>query len=253
MMSLPISGDAIAVILLALAVGSFVKGITGLGLPLIAIPFLASFFGVERAVVIMVIPGIVTNAWLLWAYRRHATAIRSLPTVLLTGTAGMVAGTWILSRVSGHILSLVLAFGLGAYLLILFLNPRFSLSAVATRYVAPAAGFAGGVLQGATGIASPVVATYFHALRLDKWAYVFALTAVFQVFSVIQLVALYNFGLLTQNRLLEGLLALLPVMIVLPLSMRLARVISPRVFDVILITLLSVMELKLIYDGLFGG
>ncbi|HLQ26131.1 MAG TPA: hypothetical protein VK138_09660 [Acidiferrobacterales bacterium] len=67
------------------------------------------------------------------------------------------------------------------------------------------------------------------------------------------MIALYNFGLLTQNRLLEGLLALLPIVIVLPLSMRLARIISRRVFDAILITLLSVMELKLVYDGLFAG
>jgi len=67
------------------------------------------------------------------------------------------------------------------------------------------------------------------------------------------LIALYNFGLLTQNRLLEGLLALAPIVIVSPLSMRLARVISRRVFDAILIILLSVMELKLVYDGLFAG
>ncbi len=253
MIGLSISNEAIVVILLALAAGSFVKGITGLGLPLIAIPFMASFLGVERAVVIMVIPGIVTNAWLLWDNRRQATVIPSLPTVLLTGTGGMLVGTWVLSRVSGHVLSLVLALGLGMYLLTLFVNPRFSLSIAASRYVSPVIGFAAGVLQGSTGISSPVVATYFHALRLNKGAYVFAITAVFQIFSAIQLVALYNFGLFTQNRVVEGLFALLPIAIVLPLSMRLARSISRRLFDFILITLLAGMELKLIYDGLFGA
>jgi hypothetical protein len=47
----------LGIILVAIALGSFVKGVTGSGLPQIAIPVMAIFLGVERAVVLMAIPG----------------------------------------------------------------------------------------------------------------------------------------------------------------------------------------------------
>lgn len=242
--------DSVIIIMLAIAAGSAVKGVTGLGLPLIAIPIMASFLGVERAVVIMVIPGIVSNTWLLWVHRTHARATRHLPALLLASTAGVALGTWVLVQVSERVLSLLLALVLGAYLVNLYANPRFSLSHTVGRYLSPAVGFGAGILQGATGISSPIIATYFHALRLDKRAYVFSVTAAFQIMSIAQFISLYRFGLFTQTRLLEGLLALLPIVIVLPLSIRLARVISRRVFDGILIVLMIVMEIKLLYNAL---
>lgn len=47
-----------------------------------SIPVIAGFFGVQRAVLIMVVPGLVTNAWLLWRYREHFRATRDLPVLL---------------------------------------------------------------------------------------------------------------------------------------------------------------------------
>ena len=47
---------------LALAAGAVVKGATGMGLPLVALPVLTTFFGLQHAVGLMVIPLIVTNA-----------------------------------------------------------------------------------------------------------------------------------------------------------------------------------------------
>lgn len=249
----PIAFSSIVVVMLALAAGSFVKGITGMGLPLIGVPVIASFLGVEHAVVVMVIPGIVTNAWLLWIHRAQAAAARNLPALLVAGTVGMVFGTWILSVVSERVLSLILAAAIGGYLVTLLLHPRFTLPRAVDRYLSPVVGLVAGALQGATGISSPVIATYFHALRLDQRAYVFSVAASFQMFCIAQFFALYQFGLFTRTRLVEGLLALLPIVVVLPLSIRLARIVSRRVFNAILVVLIVIMEIKFIYNGFFGG
>jgi len=48
---------------LALAAGAVVKGATGMGLPLIALPVLTSFFGLQHAVGLMTVPLILTNFW----------------------------------------------------------------------------------------------------------------------------------------------------------------------------------------------
>ena len=61
--------ESLLVMFIALAAGSLVKGISGLGLPLVAIPVMAGFMEVDRAVAIMIIPGFLMNCYLLWAYR----------------------------------------------------------------------------------------------------------------------------------------------------------------------------------------
>ena len=53
---------SLSIIGLGLALGAFVKGLTGMGLPLVAVPFMASFLGAEHAIVVMQIPGLVSNA-----------------------------------------------------------------------------------------------------------------------------------------------------------------------------------------------
>ena len=246
----PISLSSLAVILLALAAGSLVKGITGLGLPLIGVPVIASFLGVEHAVVVMVIPLIVTNTWLLWEHRSQFASTKNLSALLFTGVLGAVVGSWILFVVNERVLSLILATAIGVYLLTLLLHPQFTLSRTVDRLLSPVIGFTAGTMQGAIGISSPIIATYFHALRLEKHAYVFCVAAAFQTFSIAQLVTLYQLGLFTQTRLIEGLLALLPVFVALPIGIRLARVISRRAFDMILIAVIIAMELKFIYGGL---
>ena len=58
--------ESLIIMFVALAAGSLVKGISGLGLPLVAIPVMAGFMDVDRAVAIMIIPGFLMNCYLLW-------------------------------------------------------------------------------------------------------------------------------------------------------------------------------------------
>jgi len=55
----------LAAALLAIGIGSLAKGITGVSLPILAVPVLASFTSVEEAVVLMLLPGIAANGWLV--------------------------------------------------------------------------------------------------------------------------------------------------------------------------------------------
>ena len=86
----------LAIILAAISVGSFVKGVTGSGLPQTAIPVMAIFLGVERAVVVMAGPGIGSNAWLMWTHRGNLSRTRDLPLLIGTGLVGAIGGTWLL-------------------------------------------------------------------------------------------------------------------------------------------------------------
>ena len=95
----------LVVIVAAIAVGAFIKGATGGGLPQLAIPVMAVFLGVEHAVVVMAIPGVVANGLLVWSHRAEASKTRHLPAMVGAGIVGSVIGTMLLKSLDGRVLS----------------------------------------------------------------------------------------------------------------------------------------------------
>jgi hypothetical protein len=102
------------------------------------------------------------------------------------------------------------------------------------------------MVQGATGISGPVVASYMHALRLTKGAYILCANLIFQVFMLAQFVSLGALGLMTWERIQLGLLACIPVAVVLPVAIAISRRISQRLFSGFVVLLLAAMEIRLI-------
>jgi uncharacterized membrane protein YfcA len=246
-----VTPGTLVLIALAMSVAAFVKGATGQGLPPIVIPVVATFMGLEAAVVIMTIPGVLTNTWLLWNYREHFKNTRDLPVLLVMGTLGAVLGTFLLRALDEDVLSLVLAGLIGLYVVVYLARPSFRLSPALTRFTSPPVGLAAGVLQGATGLSGPLISTYLHGYRLEKEAYVLSLTTVFQVWAFVQGIALVSVGLFTRDLLVLSLLSLIPIMGVLPLGARFATRLSRRTFDLIVLTVLVCTATKLVFDALF--
>ncbi|MBA3430629.1 MAG: sulfite exporter TauE/SafE family protein [Actinobacteria bacterium] len=240
--------QTILIIAAAMGVGSFIKGATGQGLPQIAIPVMATFLGVGAAVVIMAIPGIITNTWLLWSYREHFRSTRDLPTVLLTGIAGAVTGTVLLDTLNENILSLTLAGMIALYVIVFFAHPDLRLRPNVTRFTSAPVGLAAGLLQGATGISGPLISTYFHGYRLPKQVYVLSISTIFQVYALVQAVTLAALGLYTSTLLVLSMLALVPAMVFLPLGAGFTNRLSRRTFDYIVLALLVASAAKIVYD-----
>lgn len=243
--------QSLAIIFIALGLGSFAKGMTGLGLPIFAIPVMSAALGVEHAVAIMVIPSLLSNAWLVIIHRKYLPLLRRLWPFLLAGILGGVLGSWSLAIIPPNILILLLIIWLGAYLILQYTHPEFGISDKTNKWVGPAIGLASGATQGATGISAPLIAPYIQSLKLEPLEYVFAVTFAFAAFSVSQLVALTEFDILTPARLYESLLALVPVMICLPLGVRASGVISKKTFDRALIAIFILMEAGLLYKLFF--
>ena len=246
-------GLELAIIVTAIAVGAFVKGATGGGLPQVAIPVMAPFLGVEHAVVIMAIPGIVSNGWLVWTHRHEAKDTRDLPSLLATSIVGGVAGTVALKSLDGHVLSGVLAAVIVCYIAVALLHPGFRFPPRVTRIASPPVGLAAGGLQGSTGISGPLLTTYLHGYQLPPRAYVFSLATLFFVGALVQTVTLAVVGLYTDTRLVESLLTLLPILVFLPLGSAAAKRLKPATFQRIVLVLVAASAVSLIHDAVAGG
>lgn len=100
------AGYFIVIVFLAVAIGAFVKGVTGIGLPFVSVPVMASVLGVEHAIAIMIIPSFVANFSMVWVLRREASANWELAGFIVLGAGGTVLGAWILSAVDRELSTL---------------------------------------------------------------------------------------------------------------------------------------------------
>jgi hypothetical protein len=240
--------SSILIMVLALGAGAVVKGATGMGLPLIALPVLTAVFGLQHAVGLMTIPLIVTNAWQVWRFRAEAATPRMafMPWFLVGGALGIMLGTWALTSLPERLLVLGLGVILLAYVGLRLVTPHWSLNLAMARRFGPLAGLGGGTLQGATGISAPIGVTFIHAMGLDRAAHVYAVSAMFLLFSVVQLPALFVAGVMQPLWLLQGLLALAPILVFMPLGQWISGKLSRAAFDRMILVFLGVIGVKMV-------
>lgn len=201
---------------------------------------MALVIGIEKAVIVMSIPGLVSNVWLVVEHRKALPETRDLPTQLATGIVGTAIGTVLLTTVDSRWLSVCLAALIVCYVVLRITNPQASLSPSVSRWLSPPVGLASGGLQGATGVSGPLLSTYNHSLGLTPSAFILSISTLFLVFSMVQVVTLVALGAYTAELFAQGLLALVPVAVMLPLGSRVARRIPAETFSrVILVTLLA--------------
>ena len=246
------SYEALAVVLIAISVGSFFKGAIGLGLPTIGVPTLAAFLGVEHSIVVLTIPVAASNIWICWRYRKMSSEVPHLKVALIAAGLGTALGTFVLASLTDNALLWLLIVWLGLYLLILFFKPDFQLKGELARRASPVLAVIGGLSQGATGISGPIVATWIHSYRLHSQTYVFAVSIMFLVISGTHVFAVGGLGLYTEERIIQGLWALIPTMLFTQLGIWTTPYISPKWVNRLVIAIVVVMWGKLIWQANLG-
>jgi uncharacterized membrane protein YfcA len=235
-------------VLAVISFGALVKGMTGLGLPLFAVPAIATLTSVEEAVVLMIIPGLGSNIWLVANHRQFAALLREHLQFIVAGFIGGIVGTFLLVAIDDRWLKLVLAAWLALYLIqyVLgdILRPVFQARGAAAALV----GATAGTIQGATGVSAHIVAPYFHSRNVAPGAYAFLVACSFLTFSFAQLSTAIGTQLFTPERLTLGLIALIPTLLFTRIGIGLAGKISNTVFQRALLAIFVLMEIKLIAD-----
>ncbi|MEM1237402.1 MAG: sulfite exporter TauE/SafE family protein [Pseudomonadota bacterium] len=239
---------ALATIALALFLGGVLKGAIGMGSPVLAIPVMASFFDVRLAVVIMVVPNLMTNLWQLWTYRAHRLS-GAFPYVFAgAGMVGTFLGTVVLVLVSQAFLKLLVAGAVIVYVGLRLARPDFALGDRAARALAIPMGAIAGALQGAAGLSAPVSVSFLNAMRLGREVFIVTISLLFVGMSLVQIPMLTALGLMTAETALLGAAALSPLLAGMPVGGFLAARLSPERFDRIVIVVLVGLALKLVID-----
>jgi uncharacterized protein len=239
--------DVLILIFLAFGVGSFVKGVTGFGMPLITTPVIAPYIGLDHALAVMVVPAIASNLWIMLAQRGHSLGAKTVAPVMVASLPTIGLGVWVLTLTPQRYLLAFMGCWLLAYLVWHFWRGGKGISLKSQKVLGPAVGFLAGFTQGTTGMTTPFVVTYLRALRLPPRSYAYANVVIYQVFWVAHGAFLYAFGLFDSTRLFEGVLAVIPMAIFLPLGIHFNGRVDAKLFDRIIVALMVILSARLFW------
>jgi len=240
------------VLIVGLAVAGLAKGISGFGLPLIATPILAGVFGPRMAVSIVTIPIFAANSLLLVQGFRSRGLLRGLAPLIVTSVIGTAIGTLLLAKLDQRAFAILIS-----AMAALFLARGDRLlgddqDALRARILGPVICFFGGVLQGTTSIASPLVGSYVHARRLRPAEFVFVLAALFEFNSIVQLIGYSLQGLYTPEIVTLGLLAVVPTLLAMGVGIYARGKLNEAVFRKFIVALVVVAVVNLLWRTFLG-
>ncbi len=237
----------LAILIVGLAFAGLAKGVTGMGLPLVATPILASVFGPRLAVVIVTIPIFASNSLLLAQGWRRTDVLRGLGPILLASAIGTIVGVQLLALLDQRTFAILIALMVAVFLLrgdrLIGDDPN----ARRARILGPLVGFVGGLLQGTTSIASPLVGSFFHTLHLSPRDFVLVLATVFELNAIIQVVGYTLLGLFTPEVIALGLVGLVPTLLALMLGIYLRGRMDAQRFRSLIVVLLVLSTANLLY------
>ncbi len=245
------SGWDLTVILVTVMVAYYLKGILGLGGPLLIIPVLAGVVGLEFAVTVIAIPNLIANTMLVWQGRTAFPRVKPiLVPLIITGIAGTALGSWVLVNLDDRWASLGLAAIVFAYVAWTLVSPNFRLSDVWGRRLSPAIGLVGGVFQGGTGVSGPVIATFVHSLDLSRDAFVLAITLPFQILGIVQVASLSLLGAYDRQRMIASAIAVVPMVIAMVGGMRVGPRLNSVAFNRLVLAILVLAAVRLAWTAL---
>ena len=242
--------DAMLLVVFVFLLAGFVKGIIGFGLPTVSVSLLTAFQGLEAAIVIMLLPSLLTNVWQGVVGGHFVYLIRRFLWLLVFG----VLLTWITSRaLTGENLPLFVVL-LGVAIVVSsgssILGLKIPDPGRHERWLSPAIGGISGGISGVTGVFVLPAVDYLRALALGRDQLIQVMGIWFSVATISLGSALSHHGLVVGSLGLLSAVGIVPAFIGMILGRRLRTQLSPDIFRTVFLIGLSLVGLYLIVMGL---
>jgi uncharacterized membrane protein YfcA len=233
-------------LLLATFLGAgVVKGVTGMGLPTVAMGVLGATMSPLTAAAILIIPSFVTNLWQMLAGRDTLRLMRRLWAMMLCIVIGTVLGTRLLVVVDPVWSGRALGIALTAYAAYALFLPTLSVPERLEFWLSPVIGIVTGLLTGATGVFTIPAVPYLQSFGLQKDELVQALGLSFTVSTVALAGGLLTNGAFRLDQLGLSLLAVIPALAGMWLGSIARQKISPKAFRRCFLLFLIILGLEL--------
>lgn len=238
----------IAVIACAIGMmaGGTVKGVVGIGLPLVSLPVMAIFIPIPKAIALLLLPSFATSVWQTFHGGLLVPSVKRFWPLLLGMAIGTPISVRMLATFDVEALYLILGTVVAIFAALLHRSMVLPVSPRAEPWAAPAVGAASGLVGGLSMLFGPVYAMYLAGLKLGKERLV-AVIALCNVWATLVLAAsMAGFNLFGGTDFVASLLALIPSFAGLGVGQWLRRHINEDLFRKTLAAVLFLIGLNLI-------
>jgi hypothetical protein len=247
-----ITAWSIIALSLIIFISSIVRGFTGFGLALVAVPLIQFFMPVTDTAVFIAVINVIFS---LLYFRKSKEIVKDQPlgTMALWTGIGVAAGTVILKFVNPAYIQLI--WGVLIIFIVIFLVRGLNLNIRSERTALTLSGMFGGILAGATGITGPPVAIILSSRKTPKEKFN-AIISIFILFAVSYALLFYLItGLIRKEVILLALCSIPALLAGLYTGDRLVSHISQKTFTTVVYIVLVIMGFITLYKGaktLFG-
>ncbi|WP_454917700.1 sulfite exporter TauE/SafE family protein [Xanthobacter sediminis] len=225
-LSLPLLAAVVATFFAA----GMVKGVTGMGLPTVAMGVLGALISPLAAASLLLVPSAVTNVWQLLAGPSFGRLLRRLWPMMAAIVAGTLLGASRLAGGDTRLTTAALGGTLVAYAGSALLARPFRVPERLEPWLSPLIGAATGAVTGVTGVFVIPAVPYLQALGLEKDELVQALGLSFTLSTFALAVGLAGHGALQLDRLALSGLAVVPALAGMWAGQKVRDRISPAAF-----------------------
>jgi uncharacterized membrane protein YfcA len=171
--------QTLALVCAAFLLGGFVKGVIGLGFPIVVLACLAATVGLKEAMGLLIVPGIITNIWQALVGGAFFEIVRRHWLLMVASVIGIWAGVRILASADTDILIAILGTLLFIYSIFSLNRPQIAPPGKNEFWLSPVMGGAGGFMFGLTGSYMVPGVLYIQALGLPRDTFVQMLGIIF--------------------------------------------------------------------------
>jgi uncharacterized protein len=161
----------IAAVVCSLIVAGFLKGIIGVGMPIVALPLLSLFIDIKSAAMLLSMPLILSNLPQALEGGKTGRCLLQLMPVILGVIPGLFLGVRLLLALDASVAKVIAGLVLIGVACVTLLAPKLTLQ---PRLILPAGiafGFFGGILGGIAAMAGPLVFVFLLAKGLRGQAF----------------------------------------------------------------------------------
>lgn len=246
-----LSTEALAWCAASLFLAGFVKGVAGIGIPLVGVSLLSLVIPVPQAVALLPVPIVIANTWQAFSGGIFVATCRRYAGLLVAMIIGTVIGAALLSSVDLGVLMLSIGVIVLAFAILELARFRVRIPTRHETLAGTTVGLVGGVLGGMSSIFGPPIIMFLTSLGLDKEAFVATVSSIYLFSGFVLAATLAFFGVATPtDMLLWSSLAAAPLFVGLALGQVSRRRVSEGLFRKVLMALLVLIGLNLIRRGI---
>ena len=237
----------IIIMLLAISIGGFVKGIISFGFPLVALPILSLVLPIKSAIFLLFFSLIIINAREIKV--KNWKKYKNISPLALGIFFGIVFGSIIFHKVENQFISKIIGATIIFSAIINYYGVKIKKSFLKSKLFSSTYGLFSGMVGGMTTIVGPLIVIYLVSLNLKKEFFselvsvsVFSTLAPFYaIFFIYQKVTVHDFFV--------SALFVIPAILFQLFGFKIRRIIPQAVFKNIILIVLIIIGVLILYKN----